>query len=947
MSAIVGFRESGGTEHALVGGKGANLGRLAGAGFPVPPGFTVTTEAYRAFLAGPLGDKIAEIVADIDVTDHEGVERATADIRQLICGTPLPEVLERDLAAAMAELGAPFVAVRSSGTAEDLADSSFAGMHDTFLDVVPANVAAAVRDCWASLWTPRAAVYRQTRGFDHLEAAMAVVVQTMVEADVSGVGFTGNPLTADTTESVIDASWGLGEAVVSGSVTPDHFVFKHQQVYANNQSAYALVPTRSLGVTLRLKEKTVGSKEHKIVRDPVTGSGTVAQEVSEEQRADFSLSDADALRVAELGYRVQKHYDDLPQDIEWAIADGELYLLQSRPITGVNFAWDEDVDAWQTVTETEDAVWTRVVSDEGWTGAITPLMYSFRAHMWNTAWHYGLPFYGREDLRSQRAIKYHKGEAYLNVEHEKAIILAGPKQARAMVVNRLPKQDWDEVLASPWSALEYLKMVGKFAMMGRKQVDGRNVGNASGFFGHFKSLQDYIDNRNDEARGLTEEQVASLGDAELKAYVEQLTIFETDYATYATMPGWFIYSRDVMAMLAYLVATWYDGDNPNAFLELVTGTPKPTAALRENVELRQLTLALRSEPDLLRMFQETGRERFFEQAWELESGRAFIEQCQIFVDKNGHRGHADRDIYWPRYADDWRLLYDSLAVHLKVDDDPMEHLEANNVRRAEVAEDIMANLRKKSFGFLRVEVFKLALDYSLRFLEIRDNERWFIDQSTYSLRRAFLDMNRRVRERGLLDADDDFWFLAKEELYEVLDGTHNPRLIRAKVAGRRANWEAFLNREVALPKFLQHGGDFEAGQLNSFELGDGRVGYQGMPTSRGVMEGTARLVKKLGEIGRVHRGEIAIVHATDPGWTPIFALVSAIVAETGGMLSHCSSLAREHGLPAVQLEGALSLIPDGARIRIDGNTGQIEVLDPVAESAEESEGVRELAAALS
>jgi pyruvate,water dikinase len=942
VKAIVGFQFPGGSEHALVGGKGANLGLLATAGFPVPPGFTVTTEAYRGFFTGALADKIAGIVAGIDVSDIAGVEKATADIRDLICATPFPEDLERDLAEAFTALGAERVAVRSSGTAEDLADSSFAGMHDTYLDVVASGVAAAVRDCWASLWTPRATTYRQTRGFDHLEASMAVVVQAMVEADVSGVGFTGNPLTADTTESVIDASWGLGEAIVSGAVTPDHYVFKHVQVYANTESAYALVPTRSLGVKLRLKDKTLGSKEHKVVRNPVTGEGTVDVPVSEEQRAEFSLSDADALRVAELGYRVQNHYAGMPQDIEWAIADGELYLLQSRPITGVNFSWDEDVDAWQTVADTEDAVWTRVVSDEGWTGAITPLMYSFRAHMWNTAWHYGLPFYGREDLRSQRAIKYHKGEAYLNVEHEKAIILSGPKPARALVVNRLPKQDWESVLASPWSALDYLKMVGKFALMGRKTVEGRNVGNASGFFGHFKSLQDYIDNRNDEANGLTVDQVAQLGDAELKAYVETLTIFETDYATYATMPGWFIYSRDVMAMLAHLVGTWYDGGNPNAFLELVTGTPKPTAALRENVQLRAVALALRAEPRLLQLFHDAGRETFFAEADNAEFAQEFLAKCREFVANNGHRGHADRDIYWARYADDWRLLYDSLAVHLKVDDDPMEHLEANNVRRAEVVEDIIANLKKKSFGFLRVEVFKLALEYSLRFLEIRDNERWFIDQSTYSLRRAFLDMNRRIRERGLLDGDDDFWFLAKEELYDVLDGTHNPKLIRAKVAGRRANWQAFLNREVALPKFLQDGADYEAGLASSCELGDGRVGYQGMPTSRGVIEGTARLVKQLGEIGRVNRGEIAIVHATDPGWTPIFAVVSGIVAETGGMLSHCSSLAREHGLPAAQLEGALTLIPDGARIRVDGNTGQIEVLDAEAEN----DDVAELEAAL-
>jgi phosphohistidine swiveling domain-containing protein len=938
MSAIVRFREPHGSEHALVGGKGANLGLLACAGFPVPPGFTVTTEAYRAFLDGPLADKIAGLVGSIDFADHDTVDRATAEIRELICGTPLSEALECDITAAVRELGANRVAVRSSGTAEDLADSSFAGMHDTFLDVVESGVAAAARSCWASLWTTRATTYRESRGFDHLEAQMAVVVQAMIEAEVSGVGFTGNPLSADTTESVIDASWGLGEAIVSGSVTPDHYVFKREQVYACEYAAYAPMAGGPLGTRLRLKDKTLGSKDHQVVRDAAAGSGTMVQTVPDERRTVFCLSDGDAGRVAELGLRVQDYYDGLPQDIEWAFADRELYLLQSRPVTGVNFSWDEDVDAWQNVAETEDAVWTRVVSDEGWTGAITPLMYSFRAHMMNTGWHYGLPFYGREDLRSQRAVKYHRGEAYFNTEHEKAIILTGPKFSRALVIPRLPQQDWDDVLASPWSVLEYLKMVGKFSVMTGKSVNGRYVGAAGGVFGHYKVLQDYIDNRNDEARGLPDDQVAALADVDLKVYIDRQVNFETEYATYAVMPGWFIYVRDVMSLLGLIVAKWYDGANPNAFLELVTGTPKPTAALRENLELRDLALALRARPALLRSFEHAGRESFFGGLDTTDEGHDFLEQCRAFVARNGHRGHADRDIYFKRYADDWGLLYDSLAVHLKVDDDPMKHLEANNTRRDEVAADIIANLKRKPLGFLRAQVFKLALDYSLRFLEIRDNERCYIDQSTYALRKAFLELNRRVRQRGLLDTDDDFWFLARKELYQVLDGAYNANLFRAKIAGRRKNFEAFLNREVSMPKFLHHGEDFEAGQARSFELGDGRVGYRGMPTSRGVAEGRARLVRQLGEIGLVNPGEIAIVHATDPGWTPIFAIVSGIVAETGGMLSHCSSLAREHGLPAAQLEGALSLIPDGARIRVDGSTGQIEVLEATPDA--QTDGVK-------
>jgi rifampicin phosphotransferase len=931
MHEIVTLTDQTASEPELVGGKGANLGLLVRAGFPVPPGYVITTAAYSAFLTSTgLDRELPKLVAAMDFSNPASVESGSAEIRARLLAEPMPTTLADEISKAHRQLGVEYVAVRSSGTAEDLAGASFAGLHDTYLDIRGSDeVLDAVRRCWASMWTARAASYRQGKAFDHNVVQMAVVVQAMVESEVSGVAFTGNPLNAASDECVIDASWGLGESVVSGLVNPDQFVFKTSPACIEHFAHFSTMQVRPVGKLTSLKEKRLGTKEVRLRRNLNTGSGTLEEPTSEEDRTRYCLDDAEARQVAELGLRVQRHYDDLPQDIEWAISDGTLYLLQSRPITGVDFSWDEDVDGWQTTADREDTIWTRVLADEAWTGAITPLMYSFRSQMWSAVWHVGPLLSDDFDLRRQRFTKYHRGEVYFNSAIEKACTIAAPKISRPAVVGRLCPQDAEEALQASWSPLDYTKMILKYnGVLRGKHFSGKSgSGNSGGIWSSFTVIQDYIDNHLEQFSGIPPEELRELSEVELKLYIERHIHDETNYATDFVMPSWNVYARDIMSALGWLLATWYDGANPNAFLDLVTGTPKPTVAFRENVELRQITQAIQRNPAVLERFTQHPGAEFFAGLDEAEGGNEVRELCDAFLLKNGHRGHADRDVYFPRYADDPTLLHGSLAAHLKTDEDPQAHHESNNRRRDEVIDDVIANLRRKPLGTLRVEAFKVLLDWTLKFLEIRDNERFTIDRSTYTLRLAFLEYGRRLRERGLLDQLDDVWFLTKDELYDLDEAGRTTPLVRAKIEGRRNNFLRFKSKEVAMPKFLQNGQDLQAGQSSVLELSDGRIGYQGMPTSSGNVEGTARLVRELSELGRVAKGEIAVVHATDPGWTPIFAIVRGIVAETGGMLSHCSSLAREHGLPAAQLEQALALIPDGARIRLNGNSGVVEILE--------------------
>ncbi|KPN30320.1 phosphoenolpyruvate synthase [Halolamina pelagica] len=314
-----------------VGGKGASLGELTGAGLPVPPGFVVTAGTYRAFIEEAGIDEELFAAMDVDPEDSAALKAASETAHELILETPFPEEVREEILAAYDDLGngEAFVAVRSSATAEDLPDASFAGQQETFLNVTEEALLERVKECWASLFSQRAIYYRERKDFPHDAVDIAVVVQQMVDAEKSGVMFTSHPSTGEP-RLIIEAAWGLGEAVVSGTVSPDNYVYDR--------------------TSDSVEEVTVADKKVKMVKDAETGE-TVEESVSEDRRNERVLSDDEIEALVELGERVEDHYDE-PQDVEWAVADGEIYMLQSRPITTIDDA-DADLEE-ERETETEN-----------------------------------------------------------------------------------------------------------------------------------------------------------------------------------------------------------------------------------------------------------------------------------------------------------------------------------------------------------------------------------------------------------------------------------------------------------------------------------------------------------------------------------------------------------------------------------------------------------------
>ena len=900
-SFLVGFDDPASVTHGLTGGKGANLGLLTQAGFPVPAGFTVTTAAHATFLeADGLGAAVIALAETIDHDDPVQLDHVAAEIRGLIVGSELPEGIASQVIASYQALGpGGHVAVRSSGTAEDLAEASFAGMHDTYLDVQgPDAVLNAIKCCWASLWTARAASYRHAKGFDHSHG-IAVVVQSMVDSEVSGVMFTANPLTAATDEIVVNASWGLGEAIVAGITTPDEFVLR--------------------AGTLRVKERTRGSKEKRVVRNPDTGVGTVAEDVPEDLREQLTLDDDKLIELARLGSRVQEHYGGFPQDIEWGYADGEFLLLQSRPVTGVDLSWDADVDAWQWLPEASaDTVWTRAWSDDIWCGAISPLFYSYRALAVAEGYHATERDCGQPDLARLRAWKYFKGNVYFNcsIDAGHTARTAWPA-LRAGNLMYVPPAHHQAVIDAPFSVLSYLKLQAKLAF-----------DPSTSAFRWLDTANRFMTERVEEANGLRPDELRLLSDQELKRHIDALCQLETEFIVGHQL-GFFVHARDSFGALALMVAHWYDGDRATAFNDLITGCPRPTATIIENTELWRLTQIIRASPTLTTTFEEHEGRAFFEAAGGSEEGRAWLTKYESFVAEHGHRGHADRDMFYTRRAEDPAVDYRSIKAFLSADADnnPSVKDHETELRRQAFISEVADNLRAKSFGGLRANLFLVTLGYVDKFLMYRDDERHYIDRASFSVKRGFLELNRRLIERGVLDNEVDYLMLTREELYELFAGTNSISLAKAKIAGRSRHFEAVLRKESDNPLYLvgRRSADLEFDRAPGQPHDDKAL--HGVGTSAGTVVGVARVIHELSEIGRVTRDEILVTNSTDPGWTPVFSVIAAVVLETGGLLAHGSCLAREYGMPAVHLPRSTKLIPDGALIRIDGDAGTIELLE--------------------
>lgn len=883
-------------DRATVGGKSVGLSRMTAAGVPVPRGFTVVTQAYIDFVeANRLEEMMDDLVLGIDFDDPDSIEAVSSKVREHILGAAMPDHVRGEIARAYGELGANvFVAVRSSGTAEDMGDASFAGLYDSFLEIQGVDdVIESVQKCWASLWTARCLSYRHHLSISHREALVAVVVQEMVNAELAGVLFTANPLNARTDEIVINSTFGLGESVASGIVTPDEYILDQD--------------------TLVVKRSAVGAKEFRITRNP-NGPGTLKRENTHAERSESTLTAQQAADLAEFGRRAVVLAGGIPQDLEWAFRVGEFFILQSRDITGADFMWEEDLEVGVVPKNDDEATWSNIWAQEYWTGAVSPLFYSIRGEELAKSDQELFALWGFDELVPVRRFKYHRATVYFSSDADRQYYKnVLPRNLRKSKLANLPPEWRLEAAEADFSITKFLRMFARMQALTSDQGPFRQV----------KTIYSLMENRKTSEAWPSSEELEGYSDkAVLQELKSKMKLFE-DHLT-ALRPAFHIYAPLSFALLQEILKNWYDGENDYAFEDLMSGLPKRTEMLQELIDQWELAEEIRTSPLLCEVLENYQGAAFFKELECSEEGRNFLASYRGFLELHGHRGHQDRDLWYPRRTEEPMIDYRSFVTLVKAAaPSPAEMEHHMVVKRLEATEEVFASIRKRPFGSLRVEFLKLLLEYIYKFLVARDDERPFSDLITMAKKRATTELGKRLFERGLVDAEDDYFFLAHTEIAEALDGKHQPKLLKAKVKSRRHVFLKFLAREEVPADFIRGGVPLVHDDTSL----TGVPGvFQGTGTSRGAVTGTARVIGNLDDIGRLQKGDILICNSTDPGWASAFGLISGLVLEAGGMLSHGACLSREYGLPAVTLGGAMGKISDGDTISVDGASGRVTTI---------------------
>ena len=908
---VVSIRDVAAGDIPLVGGKGANLGELVAAELPVPEAFCVTTSAYVAFIeASGLQQPILAELEGCDYEDVEDLGRRGARIRELIIAAPMPRAIEAGIRGAYAELETRFgaalpVSVRSSATAEDLPGTSFAGQQDTYLHVSGVDaVLDYIKRCWASLWTDRAISYRQRQGFRHEDVLLAVVVQEMFPSEVAGVMFTANPVTSNPDELFINSSWGLGEAIVSGQVNPD------QYIVAKGDLAF--------------REKRIHDKKIMTVRRE-SGQGSHEAEVPEDRRHVETLSDDQIRELAKIGLRIEAHYG-FPQDIEWGFAGGRFAVLHSREITAADLDFSTGLVAFQHpealkgLTD-ERWVWSRGYSDEVQTGPSSPYHYSVLERRMTLLKHRMLwyteteEFLGYEKDRFEEIPMYrwYGARAYYNlaVERERIKRFIPPFARDDSALWPFPVEEREEIRKMAFNWPRFLWIMTKLHITNPKM----SLSETPQFvFENMKKWTDYtaeqwakVDMDKMSATELFDYEIEAKGDSQ--------------FLQSAVLP-FTIYLFVLPAALRTLCESWLGDKDQKLYGALISGLSTKTG--EENIAIWELSKTIRKHPALLEIaLSDADPEDVMAQVKARPEAAEFITHLDRFIAENGHRGGAERDAYHPRYRHKPANVFNAMKPMLKLDEDssPEVHERQLVERMEKTKRECVERLRGESLGFLRAPFFAWLTDITQQYYYYRDFERFYNDRDMSRPRDFLLAIARQFIDRGLIEEQDDIFFLGREEILEIDQGKMGARDVGHRVRSRRRVYDRYRHKEP--PKYIQGWRTFEDDQLAD----DGR-GLRGIAASSGTVTGRARVCRQLSEISKIEKGDILITVATDPGWTTVFSIIGGVVVETGGVVAHAVMISREYGIPCVaNLTRACDLIPDGARITVDGGSGRVVVHD--------------------
>jgi pyruvate,water dikinase len=850
------------TRVAVVGGKGAHLGGLSRIeGIRVPVGFCVTTDAFRRMMAEApsMADRLDQL-SRLSPDDREAIRTLSAEIRQTIEGTAIPGGLAAAITRGLAQLGEQAAyAVRSSATAEDLPTASFAGQHDTYLNVVgPAAILQHVRRCWASLFTERAVTYRQRNGIDHRTVQMAVVVQQMVFPQAAGILFTADPVTGNRKVATVDAGFGPGEALVSGLVNPDVFKVSDGEVVA----------------------RAVAAKPRAVHALPAGGTREVA--IDPERREQPALTDAQVVRLVQLGRRIEAHFGR-PQDIEWCLVDDDFQIVQSRPITAL-FPIPETGDQ-------DNHVYVSVGHGQMMTDPMKPLGLS----LW----------------RLTAMVPMHEAGGRLFVD----------------VTGRL---------ASPASRAGLLEMVGRSDPLIRDALEtvlgrgdfiptlpdtgpgGPPASGASTPIETDPAIVTELIERSQASIAALRRDIATLtGPALLdflrEAFEEQKRVLKDPL--------------NVQAIMAGMEATWWLNDKLYEWLGEKNAADTLTLSAPHNITsemglaLLDVADVIRPHPEVVAFLQGVEDEGFLDELPKLAGGTEARDAIEAYLDRYGMRCVGEIDITRPRWSERPTTLVPLILDNVKLFEPGAaeRRFEQGRQEAQKKEQDVLSRLRALPDGERKADEAKRMIDRVRTFIGYREYPKYDIVSRYFVCKQALLEEAERLAQANVLPEKEDIFYLTFQELHDVV---RTNQLDEQLIQQRKDAYRSY--HALTPPRVLTSDGEVITGAYRRDDVPAGAL--IGLPVSAGTIEGRARVILDMAEAD-LEAGDILVTAHTDPSWAPLFVAITGLVTEVGGSMTHGAVIAREYGLPAVVgVVDATRLIRNGQRIRVHGTDGYVETL---------------------
>ncbi|CAH2717481.1 rifamycin-inactivating phosphotransferase RphC [Neobacillus rhizosphaerae] len=869
-SLVLGFQEIEKTQLLLVGGKGLNLGELSKIqGILVPEGFCVTTVGYqKAIEQNETYHSLLDRLTMLKVEDRDQIGEISRKIRQIIMEVKIPSDVVKAVTHYLSQFGEEHAyAVRSSATAEDLPHASFAGQQDTYLNIIGKDaIFRHISKCWASLFTDRAVIYRIQNGFDHSQVNLSVIIQRMIFPQASGILFTADPITSNRKLLTIDASFGLGEALVSGLVSADCYKVQEDKIVDKR------IATKKLAI--------YGRKE----------GGTETQQIDPDQQKTQTLTEQQILQLARIGRQIE-FYFGCPQDIEWCLVDDTIYIVQSRPITTL-----------YQIPETNDQenhVYVSVGHQQMMTDPLKPLGMSL----------FQLTSFGPRFKAG--------GRLFVDVTHR----LASP-DSRKMLLDAMGQHDplMKDALITIIERGDFIKSLPNDKQEQSSDKSNKSVSSADS--------QAQIENNPTIVSDLIKSSQTSI--EELKQNIQTKSgsdLFDFILEDIQQLKKILFDPQSSAVFMAAINASSWINEKMNEWLgeknvaDMLSQSVPNNITSEMGLALLDVADVIRPYPEVIDYLQHIKDDNFLDELVKFDGGQETHDAIYAYLNKYGMRCVGEIDITKTRWSEKPTTLIPMILNNIKNFEPNAGNRKFEQGRQEALKkeQELVDRLKQLPDGEQKAKETKRMISLIRNFIGYREYPKYGMISRYFVYKQALLKEAEQLVQANVIHEKEDIYYLTFEELREVV---RTNKLDYQIISKRKDEYK--LYEKLTPPRVITSDGEIIAGEYKRENLP--AEAFVGLPVSSGVIEGRARVILNM-EDADLEDGDILVTSFTDPSWTPLFVSIKGLVTEVGGLMTHGAVIAREYGLPAVVgVENATKLIKDGQRIRVHGTEGYIKIL---------------------